>query len=341
MELCRMAQRMRLHKLRRVLECMWIFLLLPFACVPAMAQTAARRALDTTSASDLQRAQALATEHRLAQAHGILQSLIAAHPSADAYLLLADVAREENDLATAMTSLQSAAKLDRQLEVAYLEFSEICSDHGNAQLALETAEIGLANIPNSYRLKIQKGVALDSLGRFSESTEVLKEAAAQQAENSLALLSLAVVLTHANQLDEAERILIDAIERAPQNASLHYFRGKLLLQKSSTTSDSEALRTLAQREFTESLRLDASRADAWYQLSTLYSPQQQTLMETALRHCLALDPQHSPAQYALARLYVRSGRKAEGEAMLIRYKAQQRAAELGQNKQLRIDVAQR
>jgi predicted Zn-dependent protease len=155
------------------------------------------------------------------------------------------------------------------------------------------------------------------------------------------LLSLAVVLTHENQLDEANRILKDAINRAPQDPSLRYFHGKMLLQKSSTSTDGEALRSAAKQEFSESLRLDSTRADAWYQLSSLYSPEQQNLAEQALRHCLALDPKHASAQYALARLYVRNGRKRQGEAMLARYKAQQRADELRQNKQLRIDVAQR
>jgi tetratricopeptide (TPR) repeat protein len=329
------------HKVRRLLRHVWSLRLLMLVCLPAAAQTSSVRAPDRTDAAQLHRAERLATQHRLPEARHILQTLIAAHPSAEAYLRLADVAREQDDLPIAMKSLQAAAKLDRQLEAAYLEFSEISGDHGNAQLALNSAEIGLENIPNSYRLKIQKGVALDSLGRFAESAEILKEAAAQQAENTLALLSLAVVLTHENQLDEANRILTDAINRAPQDPSLRYFHGKMLLQKSSTSTDGEALRSAAKQEFSESLRLDSTRADAWYQLSSLYSPEQQNLAEQALRHCLALDPKHASAQYALARLYVRNGRKRQGEAMLARYKAQQRADELRQNKQLRIDVAQR
>jgi len=337
----KVPRRVQVPPLCRLLRHTWSLPLLIVVCLSLSAQTKSSRAADPADKAQFNRAERLAVQHRLPEARRILESLIVAHPSAETYLLLADVAREQGDLEIAMKSLQSAAKLDRQLEAAYLEFSEISGDHGNAQLALDSAEIGLENIPTSYRLKIQKGIALDSLGRFAESTQILKEAAAQQAENSLALLSLAVVLTHENQLDEANRILTNAIQRSPQDASLHYFHGKVLLQKSGTSTDGEALRSAAKQEFSESLRLDSSRSDAWYQLSTLYSPEQQSLAEQALRHCLTLDPQHAPAQYALARLYVRTGRKVQGEAMLARYKVQQRANELRQNKQLRIDVAQR
>jgi len=64
------------------------------------------------------------------------------------------------------------------------------------------------------------------------------------------------------------------------------------------------------------------------------------LAEQALQRCLKLDPNHIPAQYALARLYLRTGRKEQGQALLARLKTQQRAEELQQQRQLRIDVAQ-
>lgn len=286
------------------------------------------------------RAQRLLEHHHLNEARTMLQTLVTAHPSADGYLLLADVAREQSDYALTMSALRLAAKLDPQREDAYLEFSEICADHGNAELALDAADIGLTNIPNSYRLKIQKGVSLDQLGRVEEAVAILKEASAQQAEKSLALLSLGVVLTHANRLDEADQVFAAAVEQYPHNARIHYFRGKLLLQLASSKPDTDAIRDNAMQEFMQATRYDATHADSWYQLASLYPKGEQDQAELALTRCLKLDPHHAPAQYALARLYIRTGRKAEGEAMLARYKAQQRTAEMQQNKQLRIDVAQ-
>lgn len=305
------------------------------------AQTPSHGGVNDPNTKDLGRAQRLLEQHHLQEARAVLNNIVETHASADAYLLLADVAREQNDLAVTMSALRRAAKLDPQREDAYLEFSQICGDHGNGQLALDSAEVGLANIPGSYRLKIQKGVALDMLGRFDDSIGILKEAAAQQAENSLATLSLAVVLTHADRLEEADRLLAQGTQRYPQDASMHYFRGKLLLQLASASNGGDNLRTRARQEFTEALQFNPAHADAWYQLATLYSPDEQPQAEAALHRCLKLNPDHAPAQYALARLYVRNGKRAEGEAMLARYKADQRAAELQQNKQLRIDVAGR
>ena len=310
-------------------------------CLHSVAENPPYAGASHPDTKELDRAQRLLEQHQLPEARAVLDKIVETHATADAYLLLADVAREQNDLAVTMSALQRAAKLDPQREYAYLEFSQICGDHGNAQLALDSAEVGLANIPGSYRLKIQKGVALDTLGRFDESISILTEAAAQQAENSLATLSLAVVLTHANRLEEADRLLADGIQRYPRNASMHYFRGKLLLQLASASNDGDNLRARARQEFTEAVHFDPAHADSWYQLATLYSPDEQQQAEGALHRCLKLNPRHAPAQYALARLYVRNGKRAEGEAMLARYKADQRAAELQQNKQLRIDVAGR
>ncbi len=341
MQHCRIAQE---HSSRSVRETLALFrpalLLACLMLVPAAAQHVSSKMPIEPPAVSYNRAQQLFEQHRLSESRAILETLAGTHASAGVYLLLADVAREQKDLAFTMSSLQRAAKLDPQNELAYLEFSEICGDHGNPQLALDTSEIGLANVPNSYRLKIQKGVSLDELGRFEESIAVFEEASAQQPENSLALLSLAVLLTHSSHLDQAERVFATAVQRYPQNANIHYFHGKLLLQLASSSTDGDALRDRAMEEFAQSVRYGPSHADSWYQLSNLYPPDQQDRAEAALTRCLKLDPQHAPAQYALARLYIRKGRTADGKAMLSKYKARQHAAELQDNKQLHIDVAQ-
>jgi thioredoxin-like negative regulator of GroEL len=70
-------------------------------------------------------------------------------------------------------------------------------------------------------------------------------------------------------------------------------------------------------------------------------PTESSLSEQALQKCLQLNPSHLPAQYSLARLYLRTGRKEQGQALLASFKTQQRSEELQQEKQLRIDIAQK
>jgi len=277
---------------------------------------------------------------RLEDAQGLLEDLASSQPTADVLLHLARVAKERGDFAVAMKSLKRASEIDPDREESYLEFSTICADHGNDALGLETAEIGLSHVPTSYRLTVQKGVVLEKLGHLNDAESVLRTAVGMQKDNSIALLSLAVVLAQGGRAEEAERTLARAIRQFPDNYYMYYFRGKLLLQFAGNDANKDEIRESAKHSFEQSIRLNPGYADTYYQLSNLDLETAPKLAEQALQKCLKLDPNHIPAEYSLARLYIRTGRKAEGQAMLARFKTQQRSEELQQQKQLRIEVAQ-
>jgi tetratricopeptide (TPR) repeat protein len=302
----------------------------------ALAELTKSRSGNTEAASiEKKRAVVLEKTGRLDEAQSVLENLAAEQESGDVLLDLARVAKERGDFAVAMKSLRRASEIDPNREDSYLEFSTICSDHGNDALALETAEIGLSHVPNSYRLTVQKGVVLEKLGHLNDAESTLRIATGMQKDNSIALLSLAVVLAHSGRADMAEKTLAAAIRQFPDNYYMYYFQGKLLLQFGRGD-----LRDSARRSLEKSIRLNPDYADSYYQLSLLYMTTLPKRAEDALQKCLNLDPNNLPAQYSLARLYIRTGRKAEGQALLARFKTQQRSEELQQQKQLRIDVAQ-
>lgn len=274
------------------------------------------------------------------EAQNLLESAIEAQPSFDLLFELAKVAKERGDLATAMKSLKRAAQIEPGREDSYLEFSSICADHGNDQLALDSAEIGLDHVPDSYKLTVQKGVVQEKLGHLNDAEATLRKAIGMDKNNSDALLSLAIVQAHSGRADEAEQTLTNAIRQFPDNYYMFYFQGKLLKQFGTEKPGAPDLRDSARRSFEESIRLNPDYADSYYQLSDLYLTDSPKLAEQALEKCLKLDPNHIPAQYSLARLYIRTGRKEEGQALLGRMKTQQRSEELQQQKQLRIEVAQ-
>ena len=290
-------------------------------------------------AFEIKRAALLEKAGRLEEAQKLLEEVAASKPSGDVLLDLARVAKARGDFAVAMKSLQRASQIEPEREESYLEFSTICADHGNDSLALETADIGLSHVPDSYRLTVQKGVVLEKLGHLNEAESYLRTAIGLQKDNSIALLSLAVVLAHSGRADEAEQTLARAIQQFPDNYYMYYFQAKLLLQFSGNVPGRADLRESARRSLEQSIRLNPEYADSYYQLSDIYLATDPKLAERALQKCLKLDPNHIPAQYSLARLYIRTGRKAEGQALLARFKTQQRSEELQQQKQLRIDVA--
>ena len=289
----------------------------------------------------LKRAAVLEKSNRLEEAQKLLETEAARQPAFDVLFELAEVAKQRSDLAVAMKSLKQAAEIEPGREESYLEFSTICADHGNDQLALDSAEIGLDHVPGSYRLTVQKGAVEEKLGHLSDAEQTLQKAIGMQKDNSIALASLAIVQAHSGSTNEAEETLAHAIAEFPDNDYMYYFRAKLLLQFGSGTVAATDRREIARQSLEKAIQLNPGYADSYYQLSGIYLDTSPKLAENALEKCLQLDPNHIPAQYALARLYVRTGRKAQGEALFARLKGQQRTEELQKQKQLWIEVAQK
>ena len=287
-----------------------------------------------------QRALVLDQLNRSQEALTILEDLAAKNPDSDSLNLLAHVARKNGDFGLAMQSLREAAKLDPTKEDNYLDFSTICADYGNYPLALEAASVGLEHIPNSYRLLVQKGVVLENLGRLEAAEENLRNASQLQTDNSVALLSLAIIQTHGGELQDAQATLTAAIEKFPDNYYMHYHLGKILVQLEEGRSADPGLEAKAKHAFQQAIRFNPSYADSYYQLSKLYLRESPKLAEQNLVTCLRLDPHHAPAEYTLARLYLSTGRRAAGQTLIDRFESQQQAQKLKEQQKPRIESAQ-
>ncbi len=296
---------------------------------------------DNAPPTILNQARPVEKTNHLDEAQKLLEGATASQPTYDSLLELAKIAKERGDFAVAMKSLKRASQIEPSREESYLEFSTICADHGNDQLALDSAEIGLEHVPDSYALTVQKGVVQEKLGHLNDAEETLRKAIAMQKDNSIALLSMAVVQAHGGRTGEAEETLAQAIRQFPDNYYMYYFQGKLLMQFGADKPDSTRLQETAKRSFERAIQLNPAYADSYYQLSGLYMADSPKLSEQALQKCLKVDPGHIAAQYALARLCLRTGRRADGEEMLAHLKTQQRSEELKQQKRLRIEVAQK
>jgi tetratricopeptide (TPR) repeat protein len=281
---------------------------------------------------DYQRALVLDRMSRYREAMVVLSDLGARAPDSNTLNFLAHLALKNGDLQSAMQWLRQAAKLDPTLEDNYLDFSTICADHGNYPVALEAANIGLEHIPNSYRLLVQKGVLLENLARFEEAEAVLQKAAELQKDNSVALLSLAIVQAHSGELRKAEATLCLALQKFPNNYYMHYQLGKIFVQEGNPS--------LAKHAFQQAIRCNPSFADSYYQLSKLYMRESTKLAEQNLIKCLQLDPNHSPAEYTLARLYLSTGRRVAGQALIYRFEQQRQTDKEKESQKPGIELAQ-
>ena len=271
---------------------------------------------------------------RREEALKVLKELTGIRPDADSLNLLANLARSAGDLNLAIRSLRQAALLEPKREVNYLDFSTICMDYENYPLALEAAEIGLGHIPGSYRLQVQKGAILEKLGRLGEAEKIVQKASGLQEDNSVALLSLGIIQTHAGELQDAINTLSSAIKKFPSNFQMHYYLGVALEQ----TLKHDAKAAVA---FRRAIRLNPSFADSYYHLAKLYLDQDPKLAEENLLACLRLDPHHLSAEYSLGRLYLKTGRQAKGRALIDEFERQQQAEKLKVQQKPSLEVAQR
>jgi len=301
----------------------------------------AERAGGSPDTFEVQRASVLDRLGRTREALKILKARVAARPDAESLNLLAHVAERNREVGLALQSLKLAAKLEPEKEENYLDFSAFCADYENYPLALEAAEVGLGHIPNSYRLLVQKGAVLEKLARLDEAEEVLRKASALETGNSVAVLSLAIVQSHAGKLQESAVTLSEAINKFPNNYYLHYYLGTVLVQVEERDGADSAIQAKAEQAFRDAIRLNSSFADSYYQLSKVYAHKAPKLAEENLVACLRLDPDHAPAQYTLGRFYLKAGRRAEGQALIDRFESQQQAAKLKEQSRPTIAAAQK
>ena len=257
----------------------------------------------TGAALEYRRAVALDKLGRSQEAEQNLKNLTIASPDADSLNLLAHIAEKNQEFELALRSLKQAAKVAPDREDNYLDFSTFCADYENFPLALEAAEIGLEHIPNSYRLTVQKGAVLEKLARLDEAEEVLKKASMLQDDNEVALLSLAIVQSHAEKFQDSVDTLTAAIQKYPDNFYMHYHLGVVLMQIEQRDAANEAMSRQAELAFRDAIKLNPSFSDSYYQLSKVYMGKWPNLAEENLVACLRIDPNHVGAEYTLGRLF--------------------------------------
>jgi predicted Zn-dependent protease len=122
---------------------------------------------------------------------------------------------------------------------------------------------------------------------------------------------------------------------------MHYYLGTVLVQIEERGGADSTIQAKAEQAFRDAIRLNSSFADSYYQLSKLYVRTAPKLAEENLVACLRRDPDHAPAQYTLGRFYLKTGRRAEGQALINRFESQQQTAKLKEQSKPKIAVAQR
>ena len=127
----------------------------------------------------------------------------------------------------AYNALRLATHLDPKNEDAYVDLCGIALDRDNYDLGLEIAAIGLAHLPNSERLYLQRGVMRAMKGEFAEAEQDFATAFKLAPQEVLPPVSLGLISMQMGHLDKAVDGLRQAVSRHRDSYLGQYWLAKV------------------------------------------------------------------------------------------------------------------
>ncbi len=237
------------------------------------------------------------------------EALARQFPKAELYNLLARAYEAGGQTQNAYDSLRTAAKLEPQNEMNYVDLMALCLKHENWDLSLEISDIALARIPSAYRVRLQRGAVLAMKGRLDEAETQFRAAEGESPQSGLPAVALAIVKLEQKQPDEAIAILRKRRAQHGKDARVDWLLGEALMQQGSDREATEMLQ--------EAVQLNHAAVEPRVLLGKLLLRNGQTsAAERSFEEALRLDPNDHTAAYQLAILYRKAGKTADAERLM-------------------------
>ena len=245
------------------------------------------------------------------------QELIAqGYRKAELYNLLAEAYERNNQTIEAYDALRTATQIDPRDENNYLDLMALGVDHANLELAVDVANIGLRNIPNSYRLIMQRGAVRAFHGQITPALEDFEAAAKLEPKRDLPYFGMCMALMQKDQTPQAVEIARQRLAISPDDYLLLYALGEILSRSGASSGHEEESVQLLER----SIRLKPDFATARAALGKVYlrrGEDDRALVE--LEKALQLDPTDLTPCYQLAQIYRRKGDKQRAAELFAKF----------------------
>lgn len=198
---------------------------------------------------------------RYRDAIATLSSLTAQYPDeADALDLLAEAYEGVLDTPKAVATLRKAIVTNPDAPRYYLDFADLCMAHDAYQVGVDMLNAGLKRLPDSAQLYMARGILYVQLGKYAESDRDFANASRldPNLEHGAALEGLAAL--QQNNLPQAEKIVRQRLQRAPDNAFAHYLLGEILTREGATVNSARFDEALQSAKTAIRLQANFSRA---------------------------------------------------------------------------------
>jgi len=216
--------------------------------------------------------------------------------------------------AKAVEHAEAALTLDPKGEAAHLQLGRIFLEHNTPAAALEIFSEAEQILPDSFLIRLGKGLALKDLQRYDEAVATLRQCLQQQPASALAFDGMATSLLHSQRFD----VLIDESKafraRNSQDFRSYYFEAAA--RDGLRLPDAETRQLLM-----DSLQRNSHFAAAYSLLGKVLLRQNLPHDAVApLERAVSLRPDHVPSHMNLGKAYRLVGRDTDSvrEFQLVR-----------------------
>lgn len=247
----------------------------------------------------------------------VVQELMAAgNARAELYNIAARAYEGAGRVQEAYDALRQATRLEPEAPENYIDLAMICVDHGNFDLGLEIVDIGLRQVPGSWVLYIQRGVLLAMKGLMGEAEKEFDTARRRAPDQPVPYAALGMAWIQSGQTEKAVAVLRGELARRKDHVVPYIFAVALVRSGVDPASPAGAEAVAALRA---SIKANPRFAPARADLGRLLLKRDRVdLAIRELEQAVALDPDNTPALYALAQAYRKKGEVARAQEMLAR-----------------------
>jgi tetratricopeptide (TPR) repeat protein len=246
---------------------------------------------------------------RLADARKLVQSILPIKNTGELHNLLGQIEEKDGQFIAAVNEFETAAHLDPSDDNLFDWGSELLL-HRTYEPAIEVFQEATRRYPNSPRLMIGLGMALDLRGKYDEAVKALLAAADLDPADARCYLYLSKAYDSSpGQAGEVIQRFQRYAELKPNDAMAQYYYA-LSLWKGKRVGDASLDLQAVESLLKKAIALDDKLSEAYVQLGNIYADQHE--YEKSIpeyERALELDPNISDAHYRLGTDYVHVGQK--------------------------------
>ena len=237
------------------------------------------------------------------------------YKQSELFNLLSEAYRNNEQIKEAYDALRRATQIHPQEENNYVDLAALCIDYENYDLGLEITNIGLAKIPNSDRLYLQRGVMRAMKGQVAESEKDFEMAHNLAPTKTLPYVALGIAWMQLGNIPKAIQALREQDKLHPGDFLISYLLGEALI-RSGPQPGSEGENEAVQA-FETSVKLNPDFVHSRAELGKLLLRRgevDRAIVE--LEKAVEIDPTEAAPAFQLANAYRRKGDTARAEKMM-------------------------